>query len=753
MADTRDLTVRVKATLDGFTGQMRQAETEVKSFGAAAKEHTASASGLGKVLDEVGQHSRTMAMGLSSIGLGADAAAARVGGLADVFKGLGAAAPSLLAVTAGLTSLFAGVDILKTAVELAGRMQVSMVELGVVTKNQGGNWGELKTKTEEWLASASAASGLTQGDLAEGLRQLGAAGKVGADGFTYQRVAMELARATGMGLAQSEEVLIKAGEGQARMLVALGIIKRQDIKDGMTQQQMLQLVADRVKDAAAAYSTTLPGALDRVHAAWDTLLEKFGSGAVSGLATAANGFANMIAHIEHSLAEGLNAGRKFWSDFYNAHKAGIDRIVMIAKAELAIWTTEFRVAFDFLVANAKVIWDQLVFVFSFALDIIGGNFRGAWNDIKTYCSSIWRDITGAFGNFGDNMVTIASAIGRNLKAVFVGLGTAMVKAMTGDFSGAAAAADKVVSTVMSGVKLKPLGFGNDAFNSAAYGLGRLFAGGVPNLPGSDKVKLQNNSMIPGETGAGDGASNAMKNFEQSIRDWLAKFDEQVDKAKDDVERAKGALAAYQAKHGEKPQNAKQGEDQARLIGQIVDAELRAAAAANTRAIANEHAANAMAQYAKHISTALKNHDELVRSAKQAANEFAKQARDAERSRDATRDEAAIKAREKLEKPGEGAMNAASADIERVKAAYAAQAGQTDLTIAQAQYDQAKSGKGGGEDQAAFNVELAKLRDNLAQAAVAAAEAAKADLEKAAAASENRRREQGAAIGHGRAPER
>lgn len=130
--------------------------------------------------------------------------------------------------------------------------------------------------------------------------------------------------------------------------------------------------------------------------------------------------------------------------------------------------------------------------------------------------------------------------------------------------------------------------------------------------------------IPGSKGKDGGpaaAENALKNFEETMKSVLERFADRVTDVRHQAEKSTTAVDLYKAGL---PGGAPQNEQQALELQKLISAQIRDQQTLHDRLLEQQHAELAaqasLEQYAAKISTHLKNHDQLVREAKDAARE-------------------------------------------------------------------------------------------------------------------------------------
>ena len=294
MAD-RVLTVRVTGDTSGLGRSFSKASKTSQSFGDSMHHHVTG------VLKEVGKAAE-YAGGVIGISL--------VGALGD-------------------------------AVKVAGDNQVAVTKLRKAVENSGHSWKAWSRQVQETQDRLAGLSGFTNTDLENSLATLvTTTGKVTA-AQNLQSHAMDLARARGMSLSQASTILSKVWNGNTTSLSRLGIYLPKVTKAydhymattkhttvaGKAAAKAADLVSSRQAALAAlqkkyggswtAYGRTGEGALSRIRASAEILLEKLGKVMLPYLNRLATWFTKNLPRIQADGTQAFGALRTAIQDVAN----------------------------------------------------------------------------------------------------------------------------------------------------------------------------------------------------------------------------------------------------------------------------------------------------------------------------------------------------------------------------------------------------------------------------------------------------
>jgi len=157
-------------------------------------------------------------------------------------------AAALVGATAavGIGGLLAG------AATVAAKDQEAMERLGVAIKAQGADWNALSKQVADWTELQERTTTFGRSQTVPALNELAVAGVKLGDAFKIVRVAEDASAATGKPLAEVTHQLLEAYNGNSRGLIQLGVVTRDQIKDGMSLMQIFGAIEKTMSDQATS---------------------------------------------------------------------------------------------------------------------------------------------------------------------------------------------------------------------------------------------------------------------------------------------------------------------------------------------------------------------------------------------------------------------------------------------------------------------------------------------------------------------
>lgn len=353
MAD-RVLTVRVTGDTSGLGRSFSKASKESQSFGDHMHHHVTGA------LREVGK-AASFAGGLIGISL--------VGALGD-------------------------------GVRIAAQNQVAITKLHKSVTNSGLSWKKYGQELKDTSDKMAGLTGFTNTDLESSLATLiTTTGKV-TSAQKLQGEAMDLARAKNMSLSQASVILSKVWNGSTTSLTRLGIYVSKSTKNydaymastkhatvaGKAHAKELDLIANRQAalvqlqhkfgGSTKAYAQTATGALDRIRASAEVLLERLGQQLLPYLNRFASWFAQHLPEIQRKATVVFEGLRDVILGIVTAVKDAISFYgrwgteIQAFAAAVAVLTVaiEGYYLYQKLVVKATKLWAEAQTLLNFVLD-------------------------------------------------------------------------------------------------------------------------------------------------------------------------------------------------------------------------------------------------------------------------------------------------------------------------------------------------------------------------------------------------
>ncbi len=167
------------------------------------------------------------------------------GAVGNAVTNLGYAAqggPGEFAVLGGAIAAFGAGGALYKAAEIAAKDQEAMERLGTAVRTQGGDWKGLATNVDAWARLQERTTIFGRDETIPALTELATAGVKVADAQKIVRVAEDASAATGKPLIDVAHQLLEAYNGNSRGLIQLGVVTRQQVRDGMSFQELLEAI-------------------------------------------------------------------------------------------------------------------------------------------------------------------------------------------------------------------------------------------------------------------------------------------------------------------------------------------------------------------------------------------------------------------------------------------------------------------------------------------------------------------------------
>jgi hypothetical protein len=384
---------RLSTALDGIVmqhGLLADASDKTKTKVDDVTKSTTEGS---KAAGEFNSVGGDMARMMSSLGVESGAAAGRIGAFAGALGSLKSAAPEIIAIVSAATAAIAGFEIGKEAIKSASDLEDSMTRLGSVVRAQGGSWVALSGQVKEFTDQQMRTTIFSDTQVVDSLNRLVASGMSVADSMTVTRVSEDLAAATGHNLMDVTVQLIEAQHGRLMGLESLGLLTRQQIKDGMTFNEVLEAVEQHMGGAAQSATTTFSGALAVLHNSWSGLLENAGTPFLALLTDIVRGVTPVVDILSGDLASSLKGFSSWASDHAPEIATAFGHIEDDAQNMVTYFQSD-------VAPEAGKLFDA----FGNLADSINGADSAAgkhsgWDDLAKAISAVSDTITGVIGLF------------------------------------------------------------------------------------------------------------------------------------------------------------------------------------------------------------------------------------------------------------------------------------------------------------------------------------------------------------------
>ena len=562
---------------------------------------------------------------------------------------------------------FEAVNMLKKLALGAAEAADQLTVASRVAQNFG--HGFSTTGMETWLeafARSAKGGGYAIDEMRASVQQFAS---VGLDAAQIQRAIADsasLAAAKNMDFAEAATIVRYALTGHVEMLTRYGIITREAAKNIKTVEQAMDALEHASSGAAEERAQTLIGVFGRLATAAQLLGQSFGTALepfFDAVSTALTGLANMLDAIPApimrvigtvtalgvslaaavlvlpAITKGLQIMRIGLSLAVDMLMPAITLVGRLA-ATLGLGSSAFGVFTAAELASVAPIAAIVIAIAGITVALVEmvnhmDHVKTAWHDWTQYLSDSFHEFTTNFQKDSSVLVrtmnsiaklafdTMTYQVGKWKADISAIITTAAPKSLIKDAPSLMQGTGNIGSDIVSDWKKiaqTVMGFfTGSGMGKAPRVPGEAFTGDIPGKGGSGKA---------GKDGSGAAAENALKNFEESLKNWLATFQSRVDDAKAHLDRKSEQLADFDVVHpANQPMSA---QDQATRQG-LVNQQLQAEQALRERLLqqqqAEKQAANEYLQVAAAISTHLKNHDQLIRQARDGAREHAKAAQD------------------------------------------------------------------------------------------------------------------------------
>jgi len=383
-----------KEQVDNVAGSTRNVGSEIERA-------TATGGPFLGFLADAAEHSRQFSMGLDAVGLKSDATLERLLGLGQFLNGLGGALPTIAAIGAGFAAVGVAAEFLKTSVDKAAELQQAMELLGNAVKNQGGDWTHMSEVVKQFADDQERSTVFSNLEVVKSLNQLTEAGLSVKDAMTITRVAEDAAAGSGRTLQEVTLGLIEATHGRATSLAELGVLTRQEMHDGMSFDDVLARIEERMGGSAHAATETYEGALHSLSSEWDHLLQDVGTP-----------FLGMLTDLVHHLSDTVEQVDDTTGSFKSL-------------------APEVKEVFDDMGKLAEQISPVLSGDLSALDELLGGTATNGWGAFRDAINSTLGTIDAAVRGIGELAGAVRDIGNAMANFQLVASGTSLIDKITG----------------------------------------------------------------------------------------------------------------------------------------------------------------------------------------------------------------------------------------------------------------------------------------------------------------------------------
>jgi phage-related protein len=166
---------------------------------------------------------------------------------------------------------------LKGAIESAAKAEQSNARLKNLVENQGLSWDKAKGKVDDFSKGILKMSTYSGGQAKEALTILEQKGVKFNAALGMQNTLVNLAAGKNIELSAASDILADAYNGKTKALVGLGLATKEEIKHGISFDEVQKRINERFSGAAAAQLNTYAGQMQQFHNNLASLKSTIGS--------------------------------------------------------------------------------------------------------------------------------------------------------------------------------------------------------------------------------------------------------------------------------------------------------------------------------------------------------------------------------------------------------------------------------------------------------------------------------------------
>lgn len=166
---------------------------------------------------------------------------------------------------------------LKGAIESAAKAEEKTERLKTLVENQGETWDKAEGQVKTFTSGIMKMSTFSGGEAKEALTTLAEKGMNLSDGLKLQNTLVDLAAGKNMDLTSAANILSDAYHGKTKALVGLGLATKEEIKNGISFEDVVKKINDRFGGAAAGELNTYAGQMKQFGNNMNSLKTTIGS--------------------------------------------------------------------------------------------------------------------------------------------------------------------------------------------------------------------------------------------------------------------------------------------------------------------------------------------------------------------------------------------------------------------------------------------------------------------------------------------
>lgn len=166
---------------------------------------------------------------------------------------------------------------LKGAIESAAKAETSNTRLKTIIENQGESWSTAKKQVDDFKSGIVAMSTYTGGQARDALQVLTEKGVKLGDALKLNTTLADLSAGKTKDMTISANILADAYNGKTRALIGLGLATKEEIKNGISFDEVVKRINERFGGSAAAQLNTYDGKMQQFNNSLSSLKTSIGS--------------------------------------------------------------------------------------------------------------------------------------------------------------------------------------------------------------------------------------------------------------------------------------------------------------------------------------------------------------------------------------------------------------------------------------------------------------------------------------------
>lgn len=287
-------------------------------------------------------------------------------------------------------------EYLNGAIESAAKAQTSTIQLQEYLKNQGVAFNNTAGDIEAFTNGITKMSTYSDGEARDALLNLTQNGVKYSDALKSQTALTNLAAGNNMDLSKASDALSQAYSGNYSQLESLNVVTKDQVKNGISYQQVLDAVNSKFGGSAAAQVNSYAGQIKILSNSLDSMKTAIG---------------NALLPMLTKLLEKINSIVTPAADFVKAHAKMAAAILVTATAlgTLAGGLTSIKLLTSLLGTDVSAIGEgfgklKMTFIGVAAVaSIIAYAYETNLGGLKTYLDGVFKGISAVFDTFTSDL--------------------------------------------------------------------------------------------------------------------------------------------------------------------------------------------------------------------------------------------------------------------------------------------------------------------------------------------------------------